>query len=65
MRSDQSGVVVEPPTKSMSGVSPPRDANGWRDAQVDHKVAKSKGGTNSNSNAAVLSRGENRDKWDK
>lgn len=43
----------------MKGVTPP--ANEWR---IDHIIPKSAGGTNSFSNAQVLSRAENRIKWD-
>ena len=43
----------------MKGVTPP--ANEW---QIDHVIPKSAGGTNSFSNAQVLSREENRIKWD-
>ena len=59
IRSDQSGVELVPSEKSQAGVTP--QAN---EAQVDHVMAKSKGGTNSASNAQVLSREENRVKSD-
>jgi hypothetical protein len=47
------------PIKSQSGVTPRQDE--W---QIDYIIPKSKGGTNSYSNAQVLSRQENRLKWD-
>ena len=59
VKSDLSGQILVPPQKSMKGVTPP--ANEW---QIDHIIPKSAGGTNSFSNAQVLSREENRIKWD-
>ena len=59
VKSDLSGKTLVPPQKSMKGVTPP--ANEW---QIDHIIPKSAGGTNSFSNAQVLSREENRIKWD-
>ena len=59
VKSDLSGQTLVPPQKSMKGVTPP--ANEW---QIDHIIPKSAGGTNSFSNAQVLSREENRIKWD-
>lgn len=47
------------PSKSTKGVTPP--ANEW---QIDHIIPKSKGGTNSYKNARVISRYQNRLKWD-
>lgn len=44
----------------MKGVTPSPDE--W---QIDHIIPKKAGGTNSYSNAQVLSRFENRLKWDK
>ena len=59
VRSDLSGIVLTQPLKSMKGVTPsPLE---W---QIDHIVPKSAGGTNSFANAQVLSRYENRLKWD-
>jgi filamentous hemagglutinin len=48
------------PLKNKRDVTPP--ANEW---QVDHKIAKSKGGTNDPLNAQILSRQENRAKSNK
>ena len=59
VKSDLSGQILVPPQKSMKGVTPP--TNEW---QIDHIIPKSAGGTNSFSNAQVLSREENRIKWD-
>ena len=59
VKSDLSGQTLVPPQKSMKGVTPP--PNEW---QIDHIIPKSAGGTNSFSNAQVLSREENRIKWD-
>jgi RHS repeat-associated protein len=59
VRSDLSGTELVPPAKSQKGVTPP--PNEW---QIDHIKPKSDGGTNSYSNAQVLSREENRAKWD-
>ena len=59
VRSDLSGIELVQPQKSMKGVTPsPLE---W---QIDHIIPKSAGGTNSFSNAQVLSRLENRLKWD-
>lgn len=60
VRSDQSGDILTRPLKSQKGVTP--DPNEW---QIDHIEAKDNGGTNSYSNAQVLSRQENRLKWNK
>lgn len=57
VKSDLSGEVLSKPAKSQKGVTP--SPNEW---QIDHKVPKSKGGTNSPDNAQVLSRAENRAK---
>lgn len=60
VRSDLSGEILVQPEKSQSGLTPPQ--NEW---QIDHIVPISKGGSNSYANAQVLSRYENRLKWDK
>jgi RHS repeat-associated protein len=54
LKSDLSGKVLDAPSQSQKGVK----AN-MNQAEIDHKTAKSKGGTNSNSNAQVLSKEEN------
>lgn len=60
VKSYLSGVPLSKPKKSQRGVTP--DPNEW---QIDHITPKSKKGTNSFSNGQVLSRKENRDKWNK
>ncbi|WP_110955874.1 HNH endonuclease [Anaerosinus massiliensis] len=57
---DFAGESLVKPSKSQKGVTPPE--NEW---QIDHIVAKANGGTNSYSNAQVLSRKQNRIKSDK
>jgi HNH endonuclease len=57
LRSDQTGAELVPSSRSQRGVKPPPN-----EAQVDHIQPKSKGGTNANSNAQILSRQENRAK---
>jgi RHS repeat-associated protein len=59
LRSDKSGQLLVGAKKSEKGVTPPAN-----EAQVDHVEPRSKGGTNSPSNAQVLSRHENRQKGD-
>jgi hypothetical protein len=60
IKSDQSGTEAVPSVKSQSGVTPPTN-----EAQIDHIVPRSKDGTNSPSNAQVLTRQENGLKSDK
>ena len=59
VKSDLSGKTLVPPVKSTKDVTPSADE--W---QMDHIIPKSKGGTNSYTNAQILSRQENRAKWD-
>ena len=58
VRSDLSGTALVRPEKNQKGVVP--NPNEW---QIDHIIPKRAGGTNSYSNAQVLSRYENRLKW--
>jgi hypothetical protein len=60
LRSDLSGAMLQWP-KGGNAVGLAK----LNEAQVDHIVARSNGGTNNYSNACVLSGIENRDKWDK
>ena len=60
VKSDLSGQELVKPSKSQKGVTPPE--NEW---QIDHINAKDNGGSNSYSNAQVLSRKENRLKSNK
>ncbi|NJL33335.1 MAG: hypothetical protein HC893_05085, partial [Chloroflexaceae bacterium] len=60
VRSDLSGEELVKPQKSQKGTSPPD--NEW---QIDHITPKDQGGSNSYKNAQVLSRKENRAKWNR
>jgi RHS repeat-associated protein len=57
LRSDCSGCELAPSERSMKGVPTPPNA-----AQVDHNLARSRGGSNSFTNARVLSAQENQTK---
>ena len=59
LKSDKSGKILDAPTQSKKGVK----AN-MNQAEVDHIKARSKGGSNSNSNMQVLSKEENLKKRD-
>ena len=59
IKSDQSGLVLDKPAKSKKG----QKAN-MKQAEIDHIIPRSKGGTNSSSNAQVLSKEENLRKRD-
>lgn len=59
-RSDQSGTVIDSTKKSQAGVTPSPN-----EGQVDHKQSKANNGTNSATNAQLLTREENRKKSDK
>lgn len=59
IRSDKSGIVLDIPTQSQKG----QKAN-MNQAEIDHINPRSKGGSNSSSNAQVLSKKENLKKRD-
>ncbi|MBD1373694.1 HNH endonuclease [Hazenella sp. IB182357] len=52
--------VLVQPRRSQRGITPPQ--NKW---QIDHIIPKNRGGTNIFSNASVISRKLNREKWDR
>lgn len=58
-RSDASGKLIDPTHKSEKGITPSPN-----EGQVDHVKARSKGGSNSPTNAQLLTREENRKKSD-
>lgn len=58
--SDKDGTILEASKKSQKGVTPSK-----YESQVDHIEPRSKGGENKGKNAQVLSREQNREKWDK
>jgi RHS repeat-associated protein len=60
LRSDMSGKPMIDSSKSTSDVTPPPN-----EAQVDHKVAVDNGGTRTQSNLELITRQENRAKWNK
>lgn len=60
LRSDLSGQAMVDSVKSQSGVAPSQN-----EAQVDHKLAVDNGGTRAQSNLQLITRKENRDKWNK
>lgn len=62
LRSDLSGELLYPATQCKKGELP---EHFWEEVQIDHIFPKSKGGSNSFSNAQVLSRRENLMKSDK
>jgi 5-methylcytosine-specific restriction endonuclease McrA len=55
LRSDLDGSVLKQPTQG--------SADNMQ-AEVDHKIPQDKGGPNTSDNAQILSKGQNRDKWD-
>jgi RHS repeat-associated protein len=59
VKCENCGVVTVPSAKSEKGVKPPKN-----EAQVDHKIPKSKGGSGTPANGQVLCRDCNRQKWD-
>jgi len=59
LRSDLDGTHLVDSKKSMKGVTPPSN-----EAQIDHIRAVANGGTRTNSNLQIISRKQNRDKWD-
>lgn len=58
LRSDMDGTVLVDSKKSIKGVTPPSN-----EAQIDHIIPVDKGGTRTSSNLQILSRQQNRDKW--
>ncbi len=60
LRSDQSGKTIVDSAKSAKGVTPPK-----HETQVDHVTPVNRGGTRAMKNLRLISREENRAKWDK
>ena len=60
VKSDMSGMILSRPQKSQKGITP--SPYEWK---IDHIKPRNDGGSNSYSNAQVLSRKENREKSDK
>jgi len=58
LRSDMDGSVLVDSQKSTRGVTPPSN-----EAQIDHIIPVDKGGTRTSTNLQILSRKQNRDKW--
>jgi RHS repeat-associated protein len=58
LRSDLDGAVLVDSQKSMKGVTPPST-----EAQIDHILSVDKGGTRASTNLQILSRQQNRAKW--
>ncbi len=59
MRSDLDGTLMVDSKKSTRSVTPPT-----HEVQVDHKIPVAKGGTRTNVNLQLLTRKQNRDKWE-
>ncbi|WP_241009347.1 RHS repeat-associated core domain-containing protein [Aggregatibacter actinomycetemcomitans] len=59
LRSDADGSIMVPSVKSQKGTTPPSF-----EAQIDHKIPQAKGGTRDYSNLQILTRKQNRIKWD-
>jgi filamentous hemagglutinin len=60
LRDDTTGEAMVPAKKSVKGVTPPSN-----EVQVDHKIPESKGGTRDSGNLQLMTRANNRKKWDK
>jgi filamentous hemagglutinin len=60
LRSDLDGAAMVDSKKSRRGCTPPSN-----EAQVDHKLAVDNGGTREMANLQLITRKQNRDKWNK
>jgi filamentous hemagglutinin len=60
LRSDLSGKPMVDSAKSQNGIKPPTN-----EAQVDHILPINQGGTRTQSNLQLITRQENRAKWNK